>query len=95
MGNDSYLFAPGWGQDLVVDAQGTDSVRFADLAADELLLQRSDNDLVVTHPASGGMLRIQNQFSLECGVTGALPVEQFLFADCSSWNNETIKTQGS
>ena len=90
-GNDHYQFDPAWGEDVILDTTGNDSVHFANIAPADLLLRRNGNDLVVENRATGGSFRIQGQFSREAGVPGTTAIEQFVFEDGTVWNFDTIK----
>lgn len=90
-GDDLYRFAVGWGNDFIIDVNGSDSVQFTGVAPTDLLLRRDGADLVVLNQAIGDQLRIQGQFSSMAGVAGATAIEQFMFAGGTTWDYEAIK----
>lgn len=90
-GDDEYRLNAGWGADLVVDTEGVDTVRFADVLPDDLLLRRDGADLVVLNQSTGDELRIAGQFSNQAGVAGATAIEHFVFGDGTAWNYDAIK----
>jgi Ca2+-binding RTX toxin-like protein len=90
-GDDQYRLAAGWGNDLIIDSAGTDSVHFSGVASTDLLLRRDNADLVVVNRITGDQLRVNGQFSSLADLMGASPIEQFVFADGTSWNYEEIK----
>lgn len=90
-GDDSYRFSAGWGDDLIIDSSGADSVQFTGVSPSDLLLRRDGDDLVVANQATGGLLRIQGQFSNQAGQAGATAIEQFVFDGPIVWDFEAIK----
>ena len=90
-GDDQYRLAAGWGNDLIIDSAGTDSVHFSGVASTDLLLRRDNADLVVVNRITGDQLRVNGQFSSLAGLMGASPIEQFVFTDGTNWNYEEIK----
>ena len=90
-GNDQYRFSPNWGDDVISDAAGVDSVQFVGVAPADLLLRRDGNDLIVTHELTGDRLRIQGHFSYQAGAQGYTPIEQFIFDGGLTWDFDTIK----
>ncbi|WP_405118281.1 calcium-binding protein [Pseudomonas leptonychotis] len=90
-GDDRYRLVAGWGSDQILDSDGIDSIRFSEVAPDDLLLRRDNLDLVVVNLITGDELRLIGQFSYRAGEAGSTPVEQFVFADGTSWDFETIK----
>ncbi|MFD1216105.1 calcium-binding protein [Microbulbifer celer] len=90
-GSDRYQFSTGWGEDLITDTAGSDSVYFSDVEPADLQLRRDGFDLVVTNLVTGDELRVQGQFSDQAGMAGKTAIEQFEFQDGSIWNYEAIK----
>lgn len=90
-GDDQYQLAAGWGNDHIIDSAGSDSVHFDGVDPADLLLRRDNADLLVVNRTTGDQLRITGQFSYLAGVVGASPIEEFVFADGTSWNYEAIK----
>lgn len=90
-GNDQYRLATGWGNDHILDSAGTDSIHFEGVIPAELLLRRDDADLLVVNRSTGDQLRVSGQFSSLADVAGATSVEQFVFADGTSWDYQAIK----
>ena len=46
-GNDTYLFARGDGVDMIMEEQGSDTLRFSNVAHDQLWFTRAENDLFI------------------------------------------------
>ncbi|WP_122317458.1 calcium-binding protein [Pseudomonas cichorii] len=90
-GNDQYLFASGWGDDIIFNSIGSDSVHFSGLAPTDLLLRREGMDLLVINQLTGDRLRIQGQFSYQAGQPGATAVAQFVFDNATTWDIEAIR----
>ncbi len=90
LGADVYLAEHGGGTDTVVELAGDadlDVLRFgADVVADELVLTRSGQDLLVTL-ADGSVTRVGGQFAAG---DGPAAIQRFEFADGSTWNAATI-----
>jgi Ca2+-binding RTX toxin-like protein len=84
---DTYIYALGSGNDIVEEYSGdagTDVVKLAGLNSADVLFSRSGNDLFVQINASGETVKVSNQFN---GTNG---VEQFVFADGTSWDRPAI-----
>lgn len=90
-GNDQYLFAAGWGDDIIFNSVGSDSVHFSGVAPTDLLLRRDGLDLLVIHQVTGDRLRIQGQFSYQAGQPGATAVGQFVFDNAMVWDFEALR----
>ena len=80
-GNDTYLFAHGWGQDVIWDHDTTvgnfDVVRFgADITAEQLWFQRVGNHLDVRLIGTDNKITIQNWYA-----NMAYQIEQFQVSD--------------
>jgi Ca2+-binding RTX toxin-like protein len=90
-GSDTYVFGSGYGNELIQEngtSTDTDVLRFSNLNVADLTFSRSltdTNDVVVTVKATGEKITIDNQ------ITGAASgIEQFQFADGTTWNTATI-----
>ncbi len=90
-GDDRYRLAAGWGSDVILDSAGNDSLHFADVAPEDLLLRRDGADLLVNNQVTGDALRILGQFSSQAGVAGATALERFVFANGVEWDYQAIK----
>ena len=92
-GNDTYLFNLGDGFDVIVEASGTDTIRFgAGIAAGDLVLtqgnQDGDNDGVfITVAGTNDRLHIIGQNA------GNYTIERFEFADGTIWTNADLRAQ--
>ncbi|WKT60104.1 calcium-binding protein [Microbulbifer thermotolerans] len=90
-GSDRYQFSAGWGEDVIIDSAGNDSVYFSNIAPADLQLRRDGFDLVVSNLVTGDELRVQGQFSDQVGIAGETAIEQLEFQDDTVWDYETIK----
>jgi VCBS repeat-containing protein len=93
-GNDLFVHTAGGGDDVVQDSGGTDAIRFgAGIAAGNLTVRRTDNDLVLRLSGGNGSVTVKDWFS-----SSAKRVEQVQFADGTVWNEAAIRahvTSGS
>ncbi|MEW6351947.1 MAG: calcium-binding protein [Thermodesulfobacteriota bacterium] len=92
-GNDTFLFGPDSGQDLVVDHDRTagniDTIRLADeLAPAEVTLHRIGDDLQLSLPGGSDTLTVYNWFWND---SPEYRVERIEFADGSAWDAGTIQ----
>lgn len=105
-GNDTYVFGPGYGNDVINETTEThgdleDTIVFSSgVAPSDLILSRSGDHAVITLAASGETLTIQYQFRSANSslVDGADRIERFVFSDGTVWTatdfeNFTIAAQ--
>jgi len=88
-GSDTYVYGSGDGSDLIHEAfnSGTDTLRFANLNANDLTLaaaQNDPNDLIITVTATGEQIRIDDQFYAASGINSG--IDSVVFADGTTWN---------
>ena len=88
-GNDTYVFARGYGADTIHEVDDAtnnfNTVSFgADMSADDVVLTRSGNDLVVRISATSDVLTVQGQFS------GNAKIGQIVFTDGTTWDGAAI-----
>jgi len=93
-GSDTYLFGRGSGQDIIYNYDESigrqDIIQFAaDVNAGDVVLVRSNNDLLLTISGTTDTLRVQNYF-IGDGV-GGFAVDAIRFADGTSWDIDTVK----
>lgn len=85
IGNDTYVFARGDGQDLIQDQDATpgnfDIVQFSDVFSSEVALARDGSDLVLSVGATTDSVRLQNWFA-----DPQYQIEAIAFADFVSWD---------
>jgi Ca2+-binding RTX toxin-like protein len=92
-GDDLYLFASGYGQDLISEdpddgGAGFDAVRFGvGVSPDDISLAQDYGTLVLTLGASGDALRVFRWFDAPGG-----SVERFEFADGTVWDGAIVTT---
>ncbi|OLU36004.1 hypothetical protein BVH06_00630 [Pseudomonas sp. PA27(2017)] len=91
-GNDTYVFSAGWGRDVIIDSDGSDTVYF-DVSPADLLLRRDLSDLRVVNTATGDELLIRGHVDYWSGMVGSTQIEQFVFSDGTVWDYEQIKLQ--
>lgn len=92
MGNDSYLFSIGDGIDSISDYEfglrDSDVVKLMNvISSDHTELQRVSNDLILKY-STADQLTVSNYFS-----SAEYHIEQFIFADGVSWDDEAIKAR--
>lgn len=81
-GNDVYFYAPSDGQDTVRDTSGDDALVFAQgIDPRGIRLERHHDDLVVRFAFGGDRVTVAEWFA-----SSANRLEQFRFADGSTWN---------
>ncbi|RZJ45364.1 MAG: hypothetical protein EON86_01625, partial [Brevundimonas sp.] len=91
VGADVYLYRSGDGADQINEdsAVGADTLRFADLNADDLALSRSGSDLFIKDLTTGQSIRVEYHFFT--GTTGnGYGLEVLKFADGTEWNRAAI-----
>ena len=87
-GNDTYIFSKGDGVDTIIDAAGSDTIKFNDFNQDDIELKRELASLIITSKISDDKITIQNFFDTNTNN----PIEKIIFKDSSEWNlNEILK----
>ncbi|WP_236341795.1 calcium-binding protein [Paenibacillus plantiphilus] len=91
-GNDTYVFGRGYGQDTIVDYDGTtgnaDVIKFnADIAPEDVALRRNGNHLELSINGTSDKLTVSNYFES----SGKSIVENVQFADGTVWNAAAVK----
>jgi len=61
-GDDTYIFGPGYGMDVAIDAGGTDSVLLDGLTLADVSLTRDGDDVLITLSGTGESLRLRDWF---------------------------------
>lgn len=88
-GDDVYRFGRGSGQDLVVDNDETagnlDSIQIVDVATEDLLVSRSNDDLILSIHGATDQLSVQAFF-----LDSSHQVEQIVFGDGTVWDVAAI-----
>jgi Ca2+-binding RTX toxin-like protein len=89
-GNDCYIFAPGYGQDTVVESAGVDVVKLGvGLTAANVQLWRDAANLYIGIVGSSDVLTVQNWFELD-----ANRIESIQFADGTIWGTAVLESAG-
>ncbi|MBK9445274.1 MAG: hypothetical protein IPO00_03785 [Betaproteobacteria bacterium] len=92
LGNDTYLFGAGYGQDAIADlgaASDVDILKFtAGTRAVDVTVARTGDDLKVS--LTGGEQVMIDDYFL---ASGAGQIEQFVFADGSTWSTTAVKAK--
>ncbi|WP_445324192.1 calcium-binding protein [Paenibacillus sp. FSL R7-0297] len=91
-GNDTYLFGRGFGQDTIVDYDGTagntDVIRFAaEVKPDDITVRRSGSSLELLINSTNDKLTVANYFE----PSGKYIVESVQFADGTVWNEAAVR----
>ena len=92
-GNDTYVYASGDGSDFIDDESGSrtqiDTLRFVDLASDDVTFSRTGVDGQITINATGSIITIDDQFynSDHWGV------DRILFSDGQAWDRARIQQE--
>ncbi|MGK6306992.1 calcium-binding protein [Variovorax sp. DT-64] len=100
-GSDTFRFARGWGRDIINNQSGstTDAIEFAaGIAANDIALRRSDNDLILSLKASTDTITVSAYFSGYGSNAVDNKIGQLRFADGTTWDLGTVKAllqQGS
>ncbi|OGB24019.1 MAG: hypothetical protein A3I66_17115 [Burkholderiales bacterium RIFCSPLOWO2_02_FULL_57_36] len=88
LGDDSYLFKLGDGQDRLREDGGHDQLQFAaDIAAADLLVTRSGDDLLLSHSNGNDRLTLERWFASSDRQGW---VEDIRFADGTTWSAEEL-----
>ncbi|MDA7946093.1 MAG: hypothetical protein MPJ78_01305 [Hyphomicrobiaceae bacterium] len=95
-GGDTYVFGTGYGQDTIhdipiVDRIG-DAVEFtAEITTSDLILSRSDDDLIISISGTSDTLTIEDQF-FRAGIGSRdREVEEFRFDDGTIWSVQDVQ----
>ena len=97
---DTYRFAAGSGNDVIVETMGlvtsdnaaSDTVEFGEgITAANTILGRSGNDLVFAFSGLTDKLTIKNQFDHGAWYPSWTDVEIFKFADGTTWSDEDVR----
>ncbi|MEZ5615820.1 MAG: calcium-binding protein, partial [Rhodocyclaceae bacterium] len=83
-GDDTYVFRAGDGQDAIIDATGSDRIRFADRLRGDIQARRIDLNLVLD--AGDDRVTIRNWFAPATG-----GVQTVRFADGSEWDAARLR----
>ncbi|WP_339843037.1 calcium-binding protein [Paenibacillus sp. FSL R5-0912] len=91
-GNDTYLFGRGYGQDTIVDYDGTagntDVIQFAaDVNPGDITVRRSGSSLELLINGTNDKLTVANYFE----TSGKYVVELVQFADGTVWNEAAVR----
>jgi len=94
LGNDTYLFGSGFGQDIVDSYDPTagklDIVQFdGTIAPEDVIASRSGNDLILSIDGTSDVLTIRNYLEND-GIT-PYSIEQIRFHDGTVWDLDTVK----
>ncbi len=101
LGNDTYLFGRGYGQDIIDEEDSNssgDKVVFGEnITVDDLVLDRDGYDMVLSIEGTDDSLRIANQYN---GNNSWNRIEEFHFADgtikyAKDWDNMSLVITGS
>ncbi|MCP4985449.1 MAG: hypothetical protein GY928_05055, partial [Colwellia sp.] len=89
-GDDTYLYNLGDGNDTINDYSGTDTLRFgAGITADNISIGANETDMLITL-SDGQVVTITNWYS-----SYTSRIEQFEFADGTTWQAEDIINKAS
>src|SRR4029077_12208680 len=91
-GSDTYLYASGDGNDLILDQHDTsnpselNTLQFTNIASNGVTLTQSGLDVLVNVLATGDTITIRGQVN----PSGALGVERMVFSNGTTWDRSTI-----
>nr|WP_244958818.1 calcium-binding protein [Neisseria shayeganii] len=92
-GSDTYVFAKGFGQDMVynydVSAGRKDTIRFTDTVQSDFRFSRNNNDLVIAAKKGNDRVTISSYFHQDA--SSGHQVDEIVFADGSKLNVEVVK----
>lgn len=89
-GDDTYIYASGDGNDDIREsALGIDTLKLVDLVADQVRVQRFDNDLIVRDLTTGQTIKMPYQY-LSSDQAQGRGIEQIAFSDGVIWNKAEI-----
>lgn len=84
-GEDMFVFEKDWGQDIVTDHSGNNTLAFKDIKPQELTVRHVNGDMIVIRSGSEDKITVQNQFS---GVTRH--ITRMTFSDGTAWDQDMI-----
>ncbi len=91
-GSDIYQYAYGGGNDTIVDTAGIDCLEFSNgLNADDIIVQRKNNDLVI-RVLDGSRILIEDAFD-NSGTFTQNAIETFKFSNGEIWDNTRILSE--
>ncbi len=86
-GNDTYVFGLGYGQDTILEHDGSDTISFlSGVAPEDIKLQRRGDSLELSIVGTTDRLTISSYFN-----NSARVVESVTFADSTVWNEATLR----
>ena len=90
-GNDLYIFARGWGQDVIDDSEGAlDVIEFAaGITPGEIMVSHEGEDLLLKLLGSTDSIRVVGYFTAE----GLGTLEQIRFVDGTQWLPEQLRSR--
>ncbi|MBR7060087.1 MAG: hypothetical protein IKI22_05745 [Neisseriaceae bacterium] len=90
-GNDTYAFGENWGQDIIWDILGKDSIILS-INPDDIELIRDGINLIIKQRNTENQINIQNQFysKVSYAING---IEEIQFADGSTWTQSHIENR--
>ncbi|MEW8203416.1 MAG: calcium-binding protein [Candidatus Thiodiazotropha endolucinida] len=97
-GSDIYRFSSGDGQDVIVDANGYNTIEYIDLSSTRINAGRSDDDLILTDLEGGGQVTVTGQYTGSSSSSVTNTIQEIRFSDGVVWNAEILLdqvTQGS
>jgi Ca2+-binding RTX toxin-like protein len=92
-GNDTYRFASGDGQDVIVDINGVNNIEFIDLSPDQVDINRSGDDLIITDLVGGGQITVLNQFGGLNNSAVITPIHSVRFSNGVIWDADELLSQ--
>ena len=97
-GSDTYIFASGFGQDVIEEAvkvvtyDDADTISFATgITVASTVLARNGNDLIITFKSSTDRLTVKGQFAHSAYFPGWTDIETIRFADGTNWSDTQIR----
>jgi Ca2+-binding RTX toxin-like protein len=91
IGNDVYRYAQGDGNDLIIDAGGTDRIEFgAGITAEQVLASRDANNNLLLTLTTGGSVTVQNLFAATANTYTENAIESIQFANGTNWDLPTL-----
>ncbi|MEW8439417.1 MAG: calcium-binding protein [Candidatus Thiodiazotropha taylori] len=92
-GNDIYRYASGDGQDVVFDINGVNHIDFVDLLSDQVDIDRSGDNLIITDLVGGGQITVLNQFGGLNNSAVIVPIQEVHFSGGVIWDAEELLNQ--
>ncbi|MEW8073547.1 MAG: calcium-binding protein [Candidatus Thiodiazotropha sp.] len=97
-GSDIYRISSGDGQDVIIDADGHNTIEYLDLTSTQIHASRSGDDLILTDLEGSGQVTVTDQYTGSSSSSVANTVQEIHFSDGVVWNAEALLdqvTQGS